>query len=137
MLVSTNLRYHDEGWLASGKRRRSHSILHCCSLDKNSLSREALGFIAVCFSCDELINSIGLSGLHPTIRVPPRAGRPATLKVAPVGVMLDCARLTWLGQAPRCLQARLMQCKPDPQAQARLWATRFPSWQIERDSEAD
>ena len=75
-LPDPNLRYqealHDEGWLASGKRRRSHSILHCCSLDKNSLSREALGFIAVCFSCDELINSIGLSGLHPTIRVPAR-----------------------------------------------------------------
>ena len=31
---------------------------------------EALDFIAVCFSCDELINSIDLSGLHPTIRVP-------------------------------------------------------------------
>ena len=28
--------------------------------------------IAVCFSCDELINSIGLSGLHPTLRVPAR-----------------------------------------------------------------
>ena len=28
--------------------------------------------IAVRFSCDELINSIGLSGLHPTLRVPAR-----------------------------------------------------------------
>ena len=36
------------------------------------LSREAFGFIAVCFSCDELINCIGLSGLHPTLRVPAR-----------------------------------------------------------------
>ena len=44
---------------------------------KNSLSREAIGFIAVCFSCDELINSIGLSGLHPTIRVPARPSRKA------------------------------------------------------------
>ena len=41
------------------------------------LSREALYFIAVCFSCQELINSICLSGLHPTIR-PSRAGRPIT-----------------------------------------------------------
>ena len=65
-------RDHDEDWLASGKRRRSNSILHCCSLDKNSLSREPLGFLAVCFACDELINSIGLSGLHLTIRVPAR-----------------------------------------------------------------
>ena len=45
-----------------------------------SLSREALGFIAVRFSCDELINSIGLSGLHRTLPSPgpPRAGRPIT-----------------------------------------------------------
>ena len=28
--------------------------------------------IAVCFSCAELINTIGLSGLHTTLRVPPR-----------------------------------------------------------------
>ena len=30
MLVSTNLHYHDGGWLASGKRRRLHPVLHCC-----------------------------------------------------------------------------------------------------------
>ena len=50
-----------------------HSPLraHFADVDiKNSLSQEALGLIAVCFSCDELINSIDLSGLHPTIRVP-------------------------------------------------------------------
>ena len=41
-------------------------------IDIKTLSREALGFIAVCFSCDELINNIGLSGLHPTLRVPAR-----------------------------------------------------------------
>ena len=44
------------------------------SSSHEKLSREALGFIAVCFSCDELINSISLSGLHPT---PPRLSRPA------------------------------------------------------------
>ena len=32
------------------------------------MSREAFGFKAVRFSCDERINRIGLSGLHPTIR---------------------------------------------------------------------
>ena len=40
------------------------------------------GYKAVRFSCDELINSIGLSGLHPTRDnprpSPPRAGRPMT-----------------------------------------------------------
>ena len=47
---------------------------------KLSVSREVLGFIAVRFSCYELIDSIGLSGLHPTqtSRGPPRAGRPIT-----------------------------------------------------------
>ena len=45
---------------------------HCDSLTKNSLSRDALAFIAVRFrvACDELINSIGLSGLHPTLPSP-------------------------------------------------------------------
>ena len=38
-----------------------------------TLSREALGFIAVCFCATRMINSIGLSGLHPTIRVPARS----------------------------------------------------------------
>ena len=42
---------------------------------KNSISREALGSIAVCFSCDGLINSISLSVLQPTIRVPARPQR--------------------------------------------------------------
>ena len=48
---------------------------------KLSVSRlAALGFIAVCFSCDELINSIVLSGLQLTLPSPglPRAGRPIT-----------------------------------------------------------
>ena len=47
-------------------RCRGDSLPHCDSFNQNSLprsqAREALGFIAICFSCDELINSIGLSG---------------------------------------------------------------------------
>ena len=43
-------------------------------IDINFLSQEALGpgFIAVLCSCDELINSIGLSGLHPRLPSPSR-----------------------------------------------------------------
>ena len=38
---------------------------------KNSLSREALGFIAVRFSCDQMSDElIGLSGLHSTLPSP-------------------------------------------------------------------
>ena len=69
---------HDEGWLAPGKRRRSHSILHCCSLDKNSLSREALGFIAVCFSCDDQQHRFVWAAPDNPSPGPPQAGRPIT-----------------------------------------------------------
>ena len=48
------------------------------NLKKNSCSRSPrLQVLAVRFSCDELINSLGWSGLHPTLPSPgpPRAGR--------------------------------------------------------------
>ena len=42
------------------------------SSQASTITHASLGFIAVCLSCDELINSIGLSGLHPTLQVPAR-----------------------------------------------------------------
>ena len=60
----TNLRYHDHGMMRVGWRRGSDA-------DRTQFLI-AVRFIAVCFSCDELINSIGLSGLHPTLQVPAR-----------------------------------------------------------------
>ena len=55
---------------------RLDSLLRFIDIE-NALSREAIGFIAGCFSCDELINSIGLSGLHTKIQVPARPSRKA------------------------------------------------------------
>ena len=60
---------HDERCSAP---RRFDSSLRLIDIKTLSRLGEALGYIAVCFSCDELINSIGLSELHPTIRVPAR-----------------------------------------------------------------
>ena len=57
---------------------QSHSILHCCSLDKNSLSREALGFIAVCFSCDDQQHRFVWAAPDNPSPGPPGAGRPIT-----------------------------------------------------------
>ena len=51
-------------------------------------SREALGYT----SCDERINFIGLSGLHPTIRVPARA--------EPGGPNALAGRVRWAGPSP-------------------------------------
>ena len=47
---------------------------------KNSLSREAFGFIAVCFSCDEIIQLHRFVWAAPDAPSPgpPRAGRPIT-----------------------------------------------------------
>ena len=83
VVLSLSRRCHDEGWLAPGKRRQSHSILHCCSLDKNSLSREALGFIAVCFSCDDQQHRFVWAAPDNPSPGPPRAGRPITVTVTP------------------------------------------------------
>ena len=102
------LAVHDQR-CSSPRWCRGDSIPHCDSLIKKSLSLEALGFIAVCFSCDELINSVGLSGLHPTLKVPARAGRPIT------GVRLKGSQANAHAGAPN---ARPGRARPRREARA-------------------
>ena len=100
------LAVHDQR-CSSPRWCRGDSIPHCDSLIKKSLSLEALGFISVCFSCDELINSIGpargLSGVCSGVSGPrrgrgPRPGRPgprpgqATVTI--LGLLLRQAKTT-------------------------------------------